>query len=67
MEKTNASKLQLQEIYFQVRELQKQISRMSQLESHMEKQRLLKLVDAELMDALHNLQLLLEFPDPDYA
>lgn len=39
--------------------VQRQIERLKEQETHLERQRYLKLIDAELLDALHNLKNLL--------
>ena len=48
------------EIYQVVKEIQKKIEKAKNSETHLEKNRLLKLIDAELMDALHNLNELIK-------
>ena len=46
-----------------IKDIQKSIEKYKQRESHFEKSRLLKLIDAELMDALHNLEYLITIMD----
>jgi len=54
------NQIDYQEIYRVVKEIQRKIEIAKNSETHLEKNRLLKLIDAELMDALHNLESLIK-------
>jgi hypothetical protein len=51
---------QLHSLQIELKTIQQKIEQYKDEETHLEKSRLLKIVDAELMDALHNLELLIE-------
>ncbi|GAB4365378.1 MAG: hypothetical protein Kow0042_04620 [Calditrichia bacterium] len=55
----------LASIYEQLQSVQRKIENYKHTETHLEINRLLKLVDAELLDALHNLEKLLEILDQE--
>ncbi len=57
------NQIDYQEIYRVVKEAQKKIETAKNRETHLEKNRLLKLIDAELMDALHNLESLIKITE----
>lgn len=46
-----------------IKNIQQGIEKYKQRESHLEKSRILKLIDAELMDALKNLEYLIRIVD----
>ncbi|MBN2366858.1 MAG: hypothetical protein JXL67_11880 [Calditrichaeota bacterium] len=54
------NKEELQKIYTDIKKIQLTIDRLKQQEKDLENKRLLKMVDAELMDAIYNVELLLE-------
>lgn len=54
------NKEELQKIYTDIKKIQVTIDRLKQQEKDLENKRLLKMVDAELMDAIYNVELLLE-------
>lgn len=55
----------LRTIYSDLIKIRKTIENYKTNEIHLEKVRLLKMIDAELMDALYNLECLLELPDQE--
>ncbi len=46
-----------------IKNIQQSIEKYKQRENHLEKSRILKLIDAELMDALQNLEYLIDIID----
>lgn len=55
----------LRPIYSDLIKIRKSIENYKADETHLEKIRLLKMIDAELMDALYNLENLLELTDKE--
>jgi len=56
-------KHKIQEHLSKLKEIQREIGEHARSEQHVERQRLLKLIDAELLDAIHNLTELLNFEE----
>ncbi len=53
-------KSDVQELHRKLMAIQKEIDRLKREESHVERERLLKMIDAELLDAIHNIENLLK-------
>lgn len=51
---------EIEKLLNDLKKILKSIEEVKQHEKHLEKKRLLKMIDAELMDALHNLEKLRE-------
>ncbi len=54
---------EISQAFDELKNIQKKIDAQQQIETHLEAKRLLKMIDAELMDALHNMQALLDVAD----
>ena len=48
------------QLHQKLKEIQREIDRLKRDEDHVERERLLKMIDAELLDAIHNMENLLK-------
>ncbi len=48
------------QLHQRLKEIQREIDRLKRDEDHVERERLLKMIDAELLDAIHNMENLLK-------
>ncbi len=55
----------LQQLQEELTQVRISIEKYKNLENHVEKNRYLKMIDAELMDALHNMEQLIEMTSDD--